>query len=127
MHTTASDGRLTPAELVVRADAAGLTTISVTDHDTVAALAETTVAAKPKGIRVISGIEITAVDHGRDVHMQGYFFDPASATLGALNLAALCKELEAIGRAQTTAKADSLLIAIEQEYTQVEEALKAEL
>jgi len=84
MHTTASDGRLTPAELVVRADAAGLTTISVTDHDTVAALAETTVAAKPKGIRVISGIEITAVDHGRDVHMLGYFFDPASATLGAL-------------------------------------------
>jgi len=49
MHTTASDGRLTPAELVVRADAAGLTTISVTDHDTVAALAEATVAEKPKG------------------------------------------------------------------------------
>jgi predicted metal-dependent phosphoesterase TrpH len=84
MHTTASDGRLTPAELVTRVDAAGLTTISVTDHDTVAALADVTAAAKPKGIRIISGIEITAVDHGRDVHMLGYFFDPASATLGAL-------------------------------------------
>jgi hypothetical protein len=84
MHTTASDGRLTPAELVERAGAAGLTTISVTDHDTVAALEEVTTAAKRKGIRVISGIEITAIDHGRDVHMLAYFFDPASATLGAL-------------------------------------------
>ena len=84
MHTTASDGRLTPADLVERAGAAGLTTISVTDHDTVAALEEVTTAAKPKGIRVISGIEITAIDHGRDVHMLAYFFDPASATLAAL-------------------------------------------
>jgi len=84
MHTTASDGRLTPADLVERAHGAGLTTISVTDHDTVSALEEVTAAAKPKGIRVISGIEITAVDHGRDVHMLAYFFDPSSATLGAL-------------------------------------------
>ena len=84
MHTTASDGRLTPAELVARAAAAGLTTISVTDHDTVAALAEVTAAARPQGIRVVPGIEITAIDHGRDVHMLGYFFDPASAPLAAL-------------------------------------------
>ena len=84
MHTTASDGRLTPAELVARAAAAGLTTISVTDHDTVAALAEVTAAAQPQGIRVIPGIEITAIDDGRDVHVLGYFFDPASAPLAAL-------------------------------------------
>ena len=84
MHTTASDGRLAPADLVARAAAARLTTISVTDHDTVAALAEVTAAAQPKGMRVISGIEITAIDHGRDVHMLGYFFDPASAPLTAL-------------------------------------------
>jgi CheY-like chemotaxis protein/HPt (histidine-containing phosphotransfer) domain-containing protein len=50
-----------------------------------------------------------------------------SASLGALTLAGLCKELEAIGRAQTTDKADTLLVAIEHEYTQVQEALKAEL
>ena len=84
MHTTASDGRLTPVELVERAAAAGLTTISVTDHDTIAALADVTAAAQPKGIRVIPGIEITAIDHGRDVHMLGYFFDPASTPLAAL-------------------------------------------
>ena len=84
MHTTASDGRLSPVELVARAAAAGLTTISVTDHDTIAALADVTAAAQAKGIRVIPGIEITAIDHGKDVHVLGYLFDPASAPLAAL-------------------------------------------
>lgn len=83
MHTTASDGRLTPVELVARAAAARLTTISVTDHDTVAAIAEVTEAARPHGIRVVPGIEITAVEDGRDVHVLGYFFDPADEPLGA--------------------------------------------
>lgn len=83
MHTTASDGRLTPAELVARAAAAQLTTISVTDHDTVAAIAEVTAAAAASGIRVVTGIEITAIDHGRDVHMLGYFFDPQHDRLAA--------------------------------------------
>ena len=81
MHTTASDGRLTPAELAARASAARLTTISVTDHDTVASIADVTTAAKAWGIRVVPGIEITAVDQGRDVHVLGYFFDPESAGL----------------------------------------------
>ena len=76
MHTTASDGRLSPAELVARASEAGLTILAVTDHDTVAAIAEVTALASSLGIRVVSGIEITAVDDGRDVHMLGYFFDP---------------------------------------------------
>ena len=84
LHTTASDGYLSPAQLVARAKAAGLTIISVTDHDTVAAVAEVTKLAGPAGIRVIPGIEITAVDNERDVHVLGYFFDPASATLAAL-------------------------------------------
>ena len=84
LHTTASDGRLSPAQLVARAAAAGLTTISVTDHDTVAAIAEATDVAAIAKIRVVPGIEITAVDQERDVHMLGYFFDPASATLAAL-------------------------------------------
>jgi len=84
MHTTASDGRLTPVELVARAAAAGLTTISVTDHDTVAAIDEATAAAKASGIRVISGIEITSIEDGRDVHMLGYLFDRDSKQLSEL-------------------------------------------
>lgn len=81
MHTTASDGRLTPQALVARVHAAGLTTISVTDHDTVAALAEVTHGAAAHGIRVVPGIEITAVADGRDVHMLGYFVDPGCESL----------------------------------------------
>ncbi|MGE4092618.1 MAG: response regulator [Candidatus Binatia bacterium] len=50
-----------------------------------------------------------------------------SATLGAVTLANLCRQLEATGRAQTTENAEPLLSAIEQEYTQVIEVLKAEL
>lgn len=72
---------MSPAELVARVNAAGLTTISVTDHDTVAAIAEVITFATAVNIRVVTGIEITAVDDGRDVHMLGYFFDPANATL----------------------------------------------
>jgi predicted metal-dependent phosphoesterase TrpH len=48
----------------------------VTDHDTVASIAEATALGKKVGIRVVPGIEITAVDRGRDVHVLGYFFDP---------------------------------------------------
>jgi predicted metal-dependent phosphoesterase TrpH len=84
LHTTASDGRLSPAQLVARASAAGLTTISVTDHDTVAAIAVATDVARGVNIRVVPGIEITAVDDGRDVHMLGYFFDPLSTTLATV-------------------------------------------
>lgn len=81
LHTTASDGRLTPAQLVARVAAAGITTVSVTDHDTVASVAEATALAAPLGIRVVPGIEITAVDNGRDVHMLAYFIDTGSAVL----------------------------------------------
>jgi hypothetical protein len=83
MHTTASDGRLTPAELVDRAAEAGLTTIAVTDHDTTAAVDEVTALAAAHGIRVVPGIEITAVDVGRDVHVLGYFFEHRGPVLAA--------------------------------------------
>jgi predicted metal-dependent phosphoesterase TrpH len=76
LHTTASDGRLSPAQLVARVGAAGITTMSVTDHDTVAGLAEVGTEALAIGIRLVPGIEITSVADGRDVHMLGYLFDP---------------------------------------------------
>ena len=83
LHTTASDGTLAPAALVERAAAAGLTVLSITDHDTVAGLDEARAAAHALGVRLVDGIEITAVEGTRDVHMLGYFFDPASPALAA--------------------------------------------
>jgi predicted metal-dependent phosphoesterase TrpH len=81
LHTTASDGRCSPAELVERAAAVGVTIMAATDHDTTAAIAEVTAAARARGIQVVPGIEITAVEDGIDVHMLGYFIDPAHAGL----------------------------------------------
>ncbi|HXW04787.1 MAG TPA: PHP domain-containing protein [Vicinamibacterales bacterium] len=81
LHTTASDGELSPTDLVARAAAAGLTIVAVTDHDTLAGLPEARDAAARHAVRLIDGIEITAVEQGRDVHVLGYFMDAASATL----------------------------------------------
>lgn len=76
LHTNVSDGWLTPTSLVERAAAAGIRVLAVTDHDTTAGIDEATVEAARRGLQIVPGIEITAVEHGRDVHMLGYFFDP---------------------------------------------------
>ena len=81
LHTTASDGLLVPAALVERAAAAGLTIIAVTDHDTVGGLAEAVDAGRTRGVRVVAGIEMTAVEDEHDVHVLGYFIDPDNAIL----------------------------------------------
>jgi 3',5'-nucleoside bisphosphate phosphatase len=79
LHTTTSDGRLSPTELVARVAAAGIAVMSVTDHDTVGGLDEARRAAAHAGVELIDGIEITAVHDGRDVHVLGYFIHPADA------------------------------------------------
>jgi predicted metal-dependent phosphoesterase TrpH len=81
LHTTASDGRCEPAELVQRAWTAGVRTLSVTDHDTMAAVREVTRVGASLGLEVVPGIEITAVLAERDVHVLGYFLDPESQSL----------------------------------------------
>jgi 3',5'-nucleoside bisphosphate phosphatase len=81
LHTTASDGRCTPEDLAARVTGLGLSVISVTDHDTVAAIGAVRAAAPT--VCVISGIEITAVTDGRDVHILAYFIDEKSPALAA--------------------------------------------
>lgn len=80
-HTTASDGYLDAEALVREAWSAGIRTLAVTDHDTVAALQAARDAAAVFGLTLVNGIEITAIDNGRDVHVLGYFFDPHAPTL----------------------------------------------
>jgi len=75
LHTTASDGRLTPTELVRRAVARGVRILAITDHDTTDGIDEATTEATRHGVEVVPGIEITAIEDGRDIHMLGYFFD----------------------------------------------------
>jgi predicted metal-dependent phosphoesterase TrpH len=74
--------------------------MAVTDHDTTAAVAEVHDAARERGIEAISGIEITAVDEGRDLHVLAYFFDPRNERLKqflASQRAARIARVEAIG------------------------------
>lgn len=80
-HTTASDGRCTPAELVARAAAAGVDVLAVTDHDTVAGCGPAAEACAAAGLEFVAGIEITSVVDGADVHVLGYFLDVQSASL----------------------------------------------
>ncbi|MBI3312172.1 MAG: PHP domain-containing protein [Candidatus Omnitrophica bacterium] len=79
LHTLLSDGTFTPEEVVQRARSAGLAAISITDHDSVAALSPARRTAGPS-LEIISGVELTAAFKERELHILGYGFletDPA--------------------------------------------------
>jgi len=75
LHTTCSDGKDTPEELVEAAVSAGYKTISITDHDTVDGVLRGLEAAKRKPIELIPGIELSSIDGLDDVHILGYYID----------------------------------------------------
>ncbi len=109
LHTLASDGRLTPTELVQLVAKQGLKTISVTDHDSTEGLAEAYEAAKEfPDLRIIPGIEMSADIPGDEVHVLGYFLDyhdeEFQATLGEFRMGrvgraqVMVEKLEALGK-----------------------------
>lgn len=76
IHTTASDGALTPTQIVRAAADAGLGAIGITDHDTVDGLDEAVAAGEEAGMVVVPGIEISATyGDNVEVHMLGYYLD----------------------------------------------------
>ncbi|MCU0633526.1 MAG: PHP domain-containing protein [Gemmatimonadaceae bacterium] len=76
MHSTASDGLFPPAEVVARAHAAGLVAIALTDHDTIDGLPAARDAASGTGLRVIAGVELSAMDdEGDELHLLGLHVD----------------------------------------------------
>jgi len=80
LHTLASDGRLTPTELIELVAKQGLKTISITDHDSTEGLAEAYEAANEfPGMRIIPGIEMSADIPGDEVHILGYFLEYTDA------------------------------------------------
>ena len=82
-HTTASDGLLSPEALVQAVRAAGLDVFSITDHDTLEALRGAETYAGTLGIRLIPGIELSAMWREKfELHLLGYFFDPGGSRLG---------------------------------------------
>jgi len=81
VHSTASDGRSGPAEVVREAAAAGVDTLALTDHDTVAGWAPAAAEAGLLGIRLIPGVEISCQVRGVSVHLLGYLVDPLDTVL----------------------------------------------
>ncbi|MGL4534856.1 MAG: cysteine-rich CWC family protein [Fusobacteriaceae bacterium] len=75
IHTIASDGTLTPSEIVENAKMKNLLGLAITDHDTVDGLKEAMDKGKEMGIEVIPGIELSTNLYGKDVHILGYFLD----------------------------------------------------
>jgi hypothetical protein len=85
-HSTASDGLLTPAQLMESASERGLAVVGITDHDTVAGLADARAAAERTGVRLVSGIELSCGWKGRDtsVHVLGLYIDENAPELQQL-------------------------------------------
>ncbi|GAK84329.1 predicted metal-dependent phosphoesterases [Vibrio ponticus] len=85
-HTTASDGRFSPQELVDRAVSFNLDVLAITDHDTVDALATAKqyVAEQELELKIIDGIEISTVWENKDIHIVGLNIDPENPELRKL-------------------------------------------
>ncbi len=88
-HTTASDGQYTPSELVTLAKEKGLDLLAVTDHDTIAGVAEAMEAGDALGLTVIRGVELSAREYP-NFHILGYGFRD-----GDTELARLCEKFRA--------------------------------
>ncbi|HEV8499512.1 MAG TPA: PHP domain-containing protein [Gemmatimonadaceae bacterium] len=70
-HSTASDGSRAPADVVREAKRIGLAAIAITDHDTVAGITEATAMAEELGVRVVPGVELSAVEGDVETHILG--------------------------------------------------------
>lgn len=80
-HSTYSDGTVSPEGIVDLAYTRGLDAVVVTDHDTTASYDELQAAAKAKGLKSLTGIEISTVYHDISVHLLGYAFDSRARTI----------------------------------------------
>lgn len=79
-HTTASDGSMSPCEVVKLAKENGFSAIAITDHDTVDGIGEAVQAGEEFGMEVIPGIELSC-NWERELHMVGLFIDPNHPSL----------------------------------------------
>ena len=84
-HSSFSDGVLAPSALVAEAKFAGIGWLGLTDHDSLAGLAEAAAAAATAGIELIRGVELSADENNVDIHILGYFVpEPAPRLVKAL-------------------------------------------
>lgn len=80
-HSTASDGALTPEDLVARAAEQGVSHLALTDHDTIAGLAQARARGQELGLSLISGVELSCVWRSHTIHVVGLDFDEVDPAL----------------------------------------------
>ena len=89
IHTSASDGVLSPADIAEQVIAGGLDFLSVTDHNTLGAIRPVAEGLRARGPQLISGVELSAQpEEGDEIHVLGYGFDPE-----CLDLQEVCREI----------------------------------
>lgn len=115
-HSTASDGALTPGEVVFRAHQQGVTALALTDHDTVSGLAEAKESAALVGLRLINGIELSASHQSQCLHIVGLNIDPKHPVL-----------LDGIAKQQAIRKVRAMKIAEKLEKKRIHGAYQAVL
>lgn len=76
LHSNASDGSLSPSEVIRLASSSGLSAAALTDHDTADGIPEALSEASDSGIEFIPGIEMTCIWRTTEIHLLGYFVDP---------------------------------------------------
>src|SRR5439155_23636599 len=80
-HSLRSDGALPPSDLVKRAAARGVKIQALSDHDTLAGVAEAVATGSGLGVRIIPATELNTESEWGDAHVLGYFIDPRDAAL----------------------------------------------
>ena len=117
-HSRFSDGTLTPTELVSRAKQRGVSTIALTDHDTLAGIRELETAAQAQDLHWVSGIEFSCLWNGISVHVVGLNFNPDHPIMvEAVERQAQARESRALTIAERLEKrgiADALQGALEE-------------
>ncbi len=81
VHTTASDGSMSPGQVVELAANLHLKAIAISDHDTIKGISEALIYGVQLGVEVIPAIELSSKYNSRDVHILGYFIDYRSKKL----------------------------------------------
>ncbi len=83
LHTIHSDGTMKVGEVINRAAQAGFSAIAITDHDCIDGVADAIRIGKEAGLKVVSGVELSAIYQNHDIHILGYFFDLKNEKLNA--------------------------------------------
>ena len=113
VHSNASDGSLSPAEVVLASNEAGLTAIALTDHDTVSGVAEALETADSLDLEVIPGVELSCIYKEKEIHILGLYVDHTSESLQQYLTSTAKKRHERNQKMLEAFRADGFDIAME--------------